>query len=475
MKTVIMAWGSGSRLWPVSRTNFPKQFMDFLDGKSLIQLTVERFIEAMNTTEDTIHINTKDDYRSHVLNQLWDYKLWDLIIEPSNKGTLAALAFIVKYMEDKLKVDENEIILLSPADHLMSPVDKFAEYLEIAKDSAKKWSIVLFGIRPTKPETGYGYIKVKQTNKKTEAYEKNVYDVEEFREKPDLNTAKKYLLDGDYLWNSGMFMFSIKTIKEEFKLHVPEMYKAMNGSFIDFVSKFDSLEDDTIDYAIMEKTSKAKIIPMELNWSDVGSWDSIYENSNQDKQGNSIKWDVILKDTKNSLVWTEKESRLVTVNGLENMLVVDTQDALYITKKGNSQDIKKIVSDLKKVKRREVNEHVTTYRFWGSYTILEEWTNYKMKRLTVNPGETLSLQMHHHRSEHWVVVKGTAEIVCEPKNENIKSKLLTVNESIYIPNTYIHRLANPGKEVLEIIEVQVGTYLEEDDIVRFEDVYGRIK
>ncbi len=223
----------------------------------------------------------------------------------------------------------------------------------------------------------------------------------------------------------------------------------------------------------MEKTSKAKIIPMELNWSDVWSWDSIYENSPQDKQGNSIKWDVILKNTKNSLIWTEKENRLVTVNWLENLLVVDTQDALYITKQWDSQSIKNIINNLKTMWRKEVDEHITTYRFWGSYTILEEGKNYKIKRLTINPWETLSLQMHHHRSEHWVVVKGTAEIVCESKNDNIKPQLLTVNQSVYIPTTYVHRLSNPGKEVLEIIEVQVGTYLEEDDIVRFEDVYGR--
>ncbi len=238
MKIVILAWGHGTRLWPVSRTNFPKQFMEFVDGKSLIQLTVERFMKVIDSEKDTIHINTKDDYKSHILNQLGNYWLWDIIIEPSNNGTLMALAFVIKYMEDKLNVDENEIILLSPSDHLISPVEKFKKYIDNAKDIAKKWNLVLFGIRPTKPEIGYWYIKIKgRTNAKLQSTKNKdlVYDVEEFKEKPSLEIAKKYLLDGNYLWNSGMFMFNIKTIKEEFKLYSPKIFKAMEGTFTDFV------------------------------------------------------------------------------------------------------------------------------------------------------------------------------------------------------------------------------------------------
>lgn len=465
MYSIILAWWSGTRLWPISRKNYPKQFMKIGD-KSLIQLTAERLLE-LNGDKDKIFINTNNDYKFHALENLKNYKINNLILEPEKRNNTAAIALILKYLEDIKNLDENSIIFLCPSDHIISPINKFKEIINSAVEYAKKWNIVLFWIKPTKPEIWYWYIKTKEDNE-------NIWlEVDSFKEKPSFELAEQYLLDWNYYWNSWMLMFTIKTMKEEFEKYCRQITEFLQLDYNEFIRRFGEIDDISIDYSIMEKTKKGILIPAHITWSDVWSWDNIYEQSDKDNFWNSIKWNVILKKTNNSLVWTEERGRLVCVNWLNDLLVVDTKDALYITKKWESQNIKTVTTYLKEIKSREFEEHVTTHRPWWSYTILEERDNYKIKRITVNVWEKLSVQMHHHRSEHWTVVKWTAEVTIWKDKNNLEKKLVIDNESIYIPKTYIHSLHNVWKEVLEIIEVQVWSYLEEDDIVRFEDRYER--
>ncbi|GAB4415735.1 MAG: mannose-1-phosphate guanylyltransferase/mannose-6-phosphate isomerase [Thermodesulfovibrionales bacterium] len=460
MKAVILAGGSGTRLWPLSRQNYPKQFLKLNGGRSLLQQTVERLLKLLHP-EDIIII-TNGDYKFHVmadLDAISPALSKDMILEPVRRNTAPAIALALKYCIEKLQCDEDEVLLVSPADHIINPDEPFIEYVKRAEVIAKEGYIVTFGVKPLKPETGYGYIKVRSE-------EKGYFHIERFTEKPDLETAKRYLNDGNYLWNSGMFAFCIRTISEEFKHSAPDIFSMLNMNFEGLLEKFSDMPDISIDYAVMEKSDRVVTIPLDIYWNDIGSWDSIFEGFEKNRDRNVILGDVITIDTKNTLVLADRG--LIAAVGLKNLFIIKSDDAILIAKRGESQRVKEIVDILKSKKRIEAEEHKTIYRPWGEYTVLEEGVRYKIKRIVVKPEERLSLQMHHHRSEHWVVVKGTARVTIGGREIYIHE-----NESAYVPKSTPHRLENPGKVPLEIIEVQNGEYVGEDDIKRFDDEYGR--
>lgn len=465
MKALILAGGSGTRLWPLSRSRFPKQFLSFGFNKSLFQQTIERLSKGLSS-KDFIII-TNQDYKFLIYDQLKSIAFnpaeSNIILEPVSKNTAPAIALAVRYCLEKLNCGDKEIIFITPSDHIVNPDDKFIEYLKEAENIAKEGSIVTFGIVPSSPKTGYGYIKAgKNINNENLRY----YEVERFVEKPNLETAKKYLEEGNYYWNSGMFAFQIGVITEEIKKYAPEIGKILDLPYEAMLEVFQNLPNISIDYAVMEKSERITMLPLEIYWNDIGSWDAVYEIMEKDELGNVFIGNVLGIDIKDSFIFANK--RLISLIGLEDLIVVETEDALFIGKKDRCQEIKNVVDILKKQGRKEEKEHITDYRPWGNFTVLEEGVRYKIKRIVVNPGERLSLQRHFHRSEHWVVVKGIAKVTLRDKEV-----FLSENESIYVPKTVLHRLENPGKVPLELIEVQIGEYIGEDDIERFDDVYGR--
>ena len=463
MKAIILAGGSGTRLWPVSRYGMPKQFIKLNGGKSLLCQTVER-LAAVVPLKD-IFVITNSDYRFHVQADLRSVSPTiedNVILEPVGRNTAPAIALVMRYCMEKLKCHKDEVIFICPSDHIIQPVEKFARYARQAETAAKAGSIVTFGIKPSRPETGYGYIK---KGAKTPG-NGGVCKVAKFAEKPDAKTAAKYLLAGDYYWNSGMFSFTIATMLAEFKAYAPEISRKMPQTFAKMVADFKNMPAISIDYAVMEKSKKAAVLPIDILWSDVGSWDSLHEVIAPDGDDNVKVGDVLALDTKHTIIMGEK--RLISTIGLKDLIIIDTPDALLVAKRGQAQRVKEVVDLLKERKRKEVVEHMTTYRPWGSYTILEEDSRYKIKRIVVKPGHKLSHQLHYHRSEHWIIVKGTAKVTLGKT-----TSLVHENESTYVPKSTEHRLENPGKVPLEMIEVQNGEYVGEDDIVRYDDKYGR--
>lgn len=460
MKIIILAGGSGTRLWPISRGSFPKQFLKLGGEFSLLQKTAKRFLAEWSAKD--IIVVTNQEYRHLVQSQLSviDKQLAEqIIVEPERKNTAPAIALAVKFLEEKFGKDET--FLVSSSDYLISPEKLFLEAVHFAEGIAKKGRVVIFGVKPLKPETGYGYIKVKET------VDAKLLDVAQFVEKPSLEKAQEYLDSGDYLWNCGLFAFNVAQFWEELSAHAPDIYEFCQGSYAELLSKFSAMPNLSIDYAVMEKSTEISVIPLNLLWSDVGSWDSFYEALEKDSNQNVKIGNVLDIDTKNSLVVGDK--RLIATIGLEDVVIIETEDAIFFGKKGESQKVKALVEELKKQGKKETIDHVTTHRPWGQYVILEEGARHKVKRIVVDPLQRLSLQMHYHRSEHWVVVKGTAKVTIGDQEQ-----LLHENESIYVPKSMVHRLENPGKVPLELIEVQVGEYVGEDDIVRFEDIYGRL-
>jgi mannose-1-phosphate guanylyltransferase/mannose-6-phosphate isomerase len=468
MKVIILAGGSGTRLWPLSRQTYPKQFLKVGPDKTLMQKTVLRSIK--NVLADDLIIVSNAEYRFLIRDQLAELGIdaeGKMILEPEGRNTAPAIALAAMFVRDRLGCDEDEVLFVCPSDHLITPEGRFCEYVEKATELAKKGYIVTFGVNPVKPEVGYGYIKAGESVEESGG-DSGFKKVERFVEKPDLETAQRYLLEGGYYFNSGMFAFSLKTIFSEFKEHAPDIYAMTEPGYVQALADFGKMPSISIDYAVLEKSRRVAVLPLDVMWSDVGSWDSFFDVLDKDTNLNAKIGDVIDLDTKNSLIIAPH--RLVATIGIEDTMVIDTPDALLIARREESQKVKTIVSELKRLSREDLTRvHTSVSRPWGSFTVLEEGSRYKIKLIEVLPGAQLSLQRHCHRSEHWVVVKGTATVKIEGKEIFVHE-----NESVYVPKSSKHRLYNPGKIPLEIIEVQVGEYVGEDDIERFDDVYERV-
>jgi mannose-1-phosphate guanylyltransferase/mannose-6-phosphate isomerase len=468
MYAVIMAGGSGTRFWPLSRETFPKQLLKIGSDDTLIQLTVDRVLPLIRREHLFIVTNQglADEIRSQLTARFggaWDR---NLILEPSAKNTAPALGLAALHVS---RIDPDGIMVVLAADHAIRDVGAFHACLRTAARAAEQDRLVTLGIKPNRPETGYGYIKAGGGDAE------GVLRVERFVEKPDLKTAQGYLASGQYYWNSGMFVWKTRTFLQEIERHMPELHAGIeevrasigSGREAEVVRDlFSRLPSVSVDYGIMEKTDRAAVVPADIGWSDVGSWTALEEVTDKDASGNIISGNVVDIDSRDSVVYADQ--RLVATIGLRDTIVVDTPDATLVCSRDRAQDVKKVVDELKKRKAGEHVTHRTVYRPWGNFTVLEEGDRYKIKRIFVNPGAKLSSQMHHHRSEHWVVVTGTARVMNGDREYDVHP-----NESTYIPMSTKHRLENRGRIPLQIIEVQNGEYLEEDDIVRYDDDYNR--
>lgn len=468
---VIMAGGSGTRLWPMSRKFLPKQFLPLTSERTMLQETVLR-LSGVDASKPIVVAG--DDHRFLVAEQLREIGIEaDILLEPQGKNTAPAIALAAN-MAIKRNPDSAPILLILAADHIIRDTPAFHKAIFEAQTISEKGRLVTFGIVPTEPHTGYGYIQKGEKGGAT-----SEYSVKSFVEKPNLKTADAYLSSGDYLWNSGMFMFQAENFLSELEKFAPGIakpcFQAVENSEIDLdfvrvdAKAFAKSEEESIDYAVMEKTTKASVVPLNAGWSDVGSWTSLWETSAKDEDGNVIQnCKAIAENTQNCMIVGDE--RLISTLGVSDLIIVDTKDALLIADKNAVQDVKKIVKRVKDSGSNQHEFHRVVYRPWGKYDSIDHGERYQVKRITVKPGEKLSIQMHHHRAEHWVVVSGTARVT---RDDEIL--MLSENESVYIPIGSVHSLENPGKIPTELIEVQVGGYLGEDDIVRFEDRYGRVK
>ena len=462
---IILAGGSGTRLWPLSRKIHPKQFISLVNETSLFQDTLTRLPkEAL----DPIVI-CNEDHRFLVAEQAREINvtLNSIILEPIGRNTAPAIALAaIKVLNDF----ENPILIVLAADHKIENKSAFHDAIKIAHKLAENNKLVTFGIIPQSAETGYGYIEIEKKDKA------EYFDIKSFVEKPNQKNAINFLNSGNYLWNSGMFMFNASIYLSELNKFEPEILtsckKSLSNEFkdLEFIridkKEFCKSPNQSIDYAVMEKTNKAKVVPLDAGWSDVGSWDALMDSKIKDSLGNVVEGDVTLDQVKNSYLYST--SRLVAASNITDLIVIDTQDALLVTTRDNSLSIKNIVKKLKKNKRTEIENHRKVYKPWGYYDSIDTGYNFQVKRILVNPGAKLSLQKHLHRAEHWVVVSGVAKITCGKKIYNLEK-----NQSTYIPKGEIHRLENIENYPLEIIEVQTGNYLGEDDIIRLKDDYQR--
>ena len=463
MYGLILAGGSGSRLWPLSRELYPKQLLNIENTESLLQATFSRLKECM-PAENIISI-TGVKHSPNVRFQLSSIVDMPIVLsEPIAKNTAPAIILASKYISDTTKSDP--IILVVPSDHMIKNTEAFAQTVKEGEKLAEQGYIVTFGIKPTYPETGYGYVNISDT--KLEAG----YKVKRFVEKPNLELAKEYIADGNYFWNSGIFMFKASTLLAEASKCAPDIYGLLKN--FDFTKspeipyiEFDKMPSISIDYAVMEKSDKIALVQLKSDWNDLGSWKSIYDVSKKDEDGNVKIGHVIDEGSKNSFVYSS--SKLVATIGLEDVVVVETEDAILACKADKAQDVKKIYDTLKTQNDETYKVHKTVYRPWGYYTVLGEGKGFLTKMIQVNPGQKLSVQSHNHRSEHWVVLEGTAKVVLEGKEH-----ILSPGHSVDIAVKEIHSLQNPYDEVLKIVEVQKGDILIEEDIVRYEDMYGRV-
>lgn len=460
MYGIILAGGSGSRLWPLSRELYPKQLLNLTSDKSLLQSTFERLKMCSSDILSITNIKHAQNVRLQ-LAQLAENPV--ILAEPVAKNTAPAIVLATKYVMQKTKSDP--VVIVVPSDHLIENNEKFLATVKKGEELANTGYIVTFGIKPNYPETGYGYIN---TAEKIQAG----FNVKEFVEKPDLKTAEKYLEAGTYYWNSGIFMFKASTLLEETKKHAQDIFELAEefdfakSTEIPFVN-FDKMPSISIDYAIMEKSDKIALVKLESDWNDLGSWQSIYDVSKKDENGNVFIGHVLDEGSQNSFVYSS--SKLVATIGLEDTVIVETEDAILACKKDRTQDVKHIYETLKKQKDNTHLVHKTVYRPWGFYTVIAQGEGFMTKIIHVNPKQKLSLQSHNYRSEHWVVLSGTAKVVLESKEMTLSS-----GHSVDIPLKAIHSLQNPYDEDLEIIEVQKGSPLIEEDIIRYEDMYGRV-
>lgn len=463
---VIMAGGSGTRLWPLSRGNYPKQFLALEDVNStMLQQTITR----LNGIEHApVMLICNEEHRFIAAEQVrqLDVEHSGIFLEPVGRNTAPAIALAaLKAVEE----EEDALLLVLAADHVIKDTAAFKKSISQAAELAKQGKLVTFGIVGDKPETGYGYIK------RGEQYQEG-FVVDMFVEKPSLELAEQYIESGNYYWNSGMFIFKASRYLEELKTYRPDIYSACSSAMkvqsddMDFIrvdkAAFEKCPDESIDYAVMEHTKDAVVVPMDAGWNDVGGFAALWEVSKQDESGNAFNGDVKAINTKNTLAYSD--DKLIAAVGVEDLVIINTKDAVLVAHKNESQKVKAIVQQLKDEHRNEATFHREVYRPWGKYDSVDSGERFQVKRITVKPGAKLSVQMHHHRAEHWIVVSGTAKVHLDGKEQ-----YLTENESVYIPITSVHALENPGKVNLELIEVQSGSYLGEDDIVRFEDRYGR--
>ena len=464
---VIMAGGSGTRLWPLSRGNYPKQFLTLNGELSMLQNTLNR-LSGLEHSPAILICNEEHRFIAAEQVRQLGVEHSGMFLEPVGRNTAPAIALAAFKAVEK---GADPLLLVLAADHIIDDIEAFQHSVNQAAELANQNKLVTFGIVGNKPETGYGYIK------RGEQYQTG-FVVDSFVEKPDAVKAEKYIASGDYYWNSGMFLFKASRYLNELKTYRPDIYAAcekamqVQNNDLDFIRvdkrAFEACPDESIDYAVMEHTKDAVVVPMDAGWSDVGGFSALWEVSPQDENGNAFTGDVKAIDTKNTLVFGE--DKLVATVGVEDLVIVNTKDALLVAHKNKSQHVKAIVQQLKDEQRSEAKLHREVYRPWGKYDSVDSGERFQVKRITVKPGAKLSVQMHHHRAEHWIVVSGTAKVQIDDTEQ-----FVTENESVYIPITAVHALENPGKVDLELIEVQSGSYLGEDDIVRFEDRYGRVK
>lgn len=466
IRPVILAGGSGTRLWPLSRKQSPKQFLKL--GSTNYTLLQNTVLRLKNLECDQPILICNEEHRFIAAEQMREIGIdATIILEPEGKNTAPAIALAALLLE---KTEPNQILLILAADHLIKDTAVFENAILDAVSLAEKNKLVTFGIVPLQPETGYGYIE------KGTQFECG-FKIQQFVEKPNRETAELYLESKKYLWNSGMFVFKANHYLNELEQYGTDILDNCRLSMIkteydkDFIridhDQFKNCRSESIDYAVMEKTSNAVVVELDAGWSDIGSWSALWEVSEQDHQGNVYQGDVISNKSSENYCYSEK--RLVSLLGVNNMVIIDTQDAILIAAKDQVQEVKAIVDDLKSQDRGEISSHREVYRPWGKYDCIDQSERYQVKRITVKPGQKLSTQMHHHRAEHWIVVSGTAKV-----SKGAETFLLTENQSVYIPVGEVHALENPGKLPLELIEVQSGSYLGEDDIIRFDDIYGRV-
>lgn len=460
---VILSGGTGTRLWPLSREAYPKQFLPLVGDRSMLQ---ETWLRVAPVSSRAPIIVANNEHRFIVAEQLLEIGVTPaaILLEPAGRNTAPAIALAALHA---VADGSDPILLVLPSDHVVTNDAAFQNASKLAAIAAAEGKMATFGIVPTNPETGYGYIKA--------VTGEGALQVEAFVEKPDSETAQRYLLSGEYFWNSGMFVFKASTYLQQLKNLQPEILAICEAALAkatrdsDFIridpAIFTTCPSDSIDYAVMEKTDLATVVPLDAGWNDVGSWSALWAVSTQDNNGNARHGDVIEIDCKNTYAYSQ---RLIAMVGLEDVIVVETDDAVMVGHRNHIQKVKNIVSQLKTDGRPHATWHRKVYRPWGAYDSIDSGERFQVKRITVKPGGTLSLQMHHHRAEHWIVVSGTAEVT---RGDEVI--LLTENQSTYIPLGVVHRLRNPGKLPLELIEVQSGSYLGEDDIIRFEDTYGR--
>lgn len=459
---VILAGGSGTRLWPLSRSLYPKQFLKLNSDKSLLQNTIDR---ASVACDGQLIVVCNEDHRFLTAEQMRETGHDGVImLEPCARNTAPAIALAALHA---IKQHKDATITVLAADHVISDIQQFTVHVEEALNCSRDGALVTFGVVPDRPETGYGYIK---------AASDGLSDIASFEEKPDAETAKRYVDSGDYYWNSGMFVFKASSYLDALKKHAPQILASCATAYesatedLDFIrvdtEAFAECESISVDYAVMEKADNAMVVPFTAGWSDIGSWDAVHGICEKDENGNASTGDAMLVDSENCYI--NASTRLVAALGLQNISIIETSDCILVAHNDHAQDAKKIAIMLKEAGRNEADTHTKCYRPWGSYQTINLGQRFQVKRITVKPGAKLSLQKHHHRAEHWVVVEGTAIVTCDDKEI-----MLTENQSTYLPLGATHRLDNPGKIPLELIEVQSGSYLGEDDIVRFDDVYGR--